>query len=269
MSNANLKRRPPAFQSFPTEILFQVLSHLDIPDLLALSRTSHQLRTLTFDPILHISRLKYASITLNAYMPFRPPLAYLLLRRIYITRTTLAARQLGRNLVRIQLARKLDPARRITREALVTRGVLPRECLGKGSLALVEVRKKLGWDMVRVQLGRKLKERPSAEALVRKGVLPEECFNGRVAPALVGVKRRVERERVKDVLRGWIEDWKRRGVEREVEQKMDVRRLARRIAAREREVGEANGKRRREEPARAKVLGLRRFWEKVAREGVS
>lgn len=122
--------------------------------------------------------------------------------------------------------------------------------------------------MARVQLGRKLRDRPSAETLVRKGVLPEECFRGRVAPALVGVKRRIERERVKDVLRGWVDEWRRRGGEREVEQKMDVRRLARRFAARERNGGEMNGK-RREEPPRAKVLGLRKFWEKVAREGGS
>ena len=154
----------------------------------------------------------------------------------------------------------------MSREVLVTRGVLPRECLGEGSRALVEVRKKLGWDMVRVQLGRKLRERPSAETLVRKGVLPEECFGGRVAPGLVSVKRRVERERVKDILRGWVEEWRRRGGERQVEQKVDVRRLARRFAAREREGGVVSGKKRMEEPARAKVLGLRRFWEKVARD---
>jgi len=123
--------------------------------------------------------------------------------------------------------------------------------------------------MVRVQLGRKLRERPSAETLVMKGVLPEECFVGRVAPGLVGVKRRVERERVKDVLRGWVKEWSRRGGEREVEQNMGVRRLARRFTAREGEGGQTGWKKRREEPARAKVLGLRQFWETVAKDAGS
>ncbi|KAG9240212.1 hypothetical protein BJ878DRAFT_311684 [Calycina marina] len=253
--------------NLPTELLLQILSNLDIPDLLALSRTSHELRTLTFDPILHLARLRYASLSLNAYIPIRPPLTYLLLRRIYVTRTTLAARQLGRNLVRIQLSRRLDPARRLSREALVARGVLPRECLGDGSPALLEVRKRLGWDMLRVQLGRKLKQRPSAETLVRQGVLPEECFSGRVAPALIGVKKRVERERVKDILRGWVDGWRKRGGERQVEQKMDVRRLAIRFTAKEMEELRGGSRKLREEPTRAKVLGLRRFWEKVGRDG--
>jgi len=61
--------------------------------------------------------------------------------------------------------------------------------------------------------------RPSAEELVARAVLPEECvpswwFRGgqlpkrngpAVAPSLVEKKRAVERERVKDQLRGWLE----------------------------------------------------------------
>lgn len=104
-----------------------------------------------------------------------------------------------------------------------------------------------------------------------------------MAPSLVEAKRRIEKERVKDVLRHWVEEWRRKGWEsREevgMEQKPDVRRIARRFARsgnpiggaeRERESrwGRCAGENKREMPTRAKVLGLRRFWEKVGREGV-
>ena len=133
--------------------------------------------------------------------------------------------------------------------------------------------------MISIKLNRQLLKRPSAEELVEWGVLPKECYGygGRgLAPSLVETKRRVERERVKDVLRGWVEEWRRRGSEKRVggegEEKMDVRRMARRFAREEgRGEGQRWGKRVvvKEAPARAKVLGLRRFWEKVGREGVA
>lgn len=99
-----------------------------------------------------------------------------------------------------------------------------------------------------------------------------------LAPSLVETKRRIERERVKDVLRSWIEEWRRRGSDfRDTEaenQRPDVRRIARKFAKDSR-VGEREkesrwgraAKKERELPTRAKVLGLRRFWESVAREG--
>lgn len=83
---------------------------------------------------------------------------------------------------------------------------------------------------------------------------------------------------MKDVLRGWIEDWRRRGSgSREGEdenQKPDVRRIARKFT-RDGKPGEGDresrwgraAKRERELPTRAKVLSLRRFWEKVGGEG--
>jgi len=216
----------------PDELLLHVLSYLDIPDLLSISRTSHHLRLLSLDPLLHIHRLHRASFTLERYIPVRPSLAELMAHRIYITRTTLAARNLGRNLIKIKL-------------------------------------------------NKQLLKRPSAEELVELGVLPRECYSrgrdgGWLAPSLVETKRRVERERVKDVLRHWVEEWRRKGSESvrdgEVEQKPDVRRIARRFA-RERDGKDLPKWGRRidvkEAPTRAKVLGLRRFWEKVGREGVS
>lgn len=118
---------------------------------------------------------------------------------------------------------------------------------------------------------------------MEKGVLPSECYSmgkvGYLAPSLVETKRKIEKERVKDVLRHWVEEWRRRGWEsrEEVgsEQKPDVRRIARRFGnanrgdvERQSRWGRAAGENRREMPTRAKVLGLRRFWEKIGREGV-
>lgn len=219
-----------SLSSLPLELLLHTLSFLDIPDLLSVSRTSHLLRHLCLDPLLHSFRLHRASFTLERYIPQRPSLAELMAHRIYITRTTLAARNLGRNLIKIKLNHKL--------------------------LA-----------------------RPSVESLVTKGVLPAECYRKgggvNISPALVEVKRRVEKERVKDLLRGWVEEWRRRGehAREEEMQKTDVRRMAklfgRDIAREGREQsrwGPGAGK-RREAPTRAKVLGLRRFWERVGKEG--
>ncbi|KAG4412666.1 hypothetical protein IFR04_014207 [Cadophora malorum] len=232
---------PPNLPTLPSELLLHILSFLDIPDLLTLTRTSHPLRSLSLDPLLHIARLHRASISLSHSLPLRPSLADLMAHRIYITRTTLAARSLGRNLIKIKL-------------------------------------------------NRQLLKRPSAEELVQLGVLPRECWGRKgggmaLAPALVETKRRVERERVKDTLRHWVEEWRRRGSEvveaRGVEElgggKPDVRRMARRFG-RDREMRDirenregarwgAQRRERREAPTRAKVLGLRRFWERVGREG--
>lgn len=218
-----------SLSTLPPELLLLILNNLDIPDLLPLSRTSHALRTLSLDPLLHLLRLRRVSFTLETYIPSRPPLTFLLANRIYITRTTLAARSLGR-------------------------------------------------DFIKIRLNKKLRERESAERLVERGVLPEECWSGGLAPSLVETKRKIERERVKDVLRHWVEEWRRRGWENREDaeeggQKTDVRRMARRFARvkESRETprwGREAVREKKEMPTRAKVLGLRRFWEKVGREGV-
>jgi hypothetical protein len=235
METSNLQTilTPPySLSNLPSELLLHILSFLDIPDLLTLSRTSHLIRQLCLDPLLHSLRLHRASFTIERSLPLRPPLAELMAHRIYITRTTLAARNLGRNLIKIKL-------------------------------------------------NRQLLRRPSAEHLVELGVLPAECFRhgrgGGLAPGLVETKRKVEKERVKDLLRGWVEDWRKRGDEslrgNADEEKPDVRRIAKRFAR------EGSGSMRelpiwgrrvdvKEAPTRAKVLGLRRFWEKVGRDGM-
>ncbi|PMD30981.1 hypothetical protein L207DRAFT_519664 [Hyaloscypha variabilis F] len=259
----------------PPELLMHILTYLDIPDLLALSRTSHQLRHLTLDPLLHSARLHRASAILAHDIPLRPSLVDLIRDQIYVTRTTMAARLLGRRLIGIMLNRKLG--RRPGVEELVERGVLAGECFGKGGMApgLVETKRKVERRLIGIRLNRKLGGRPSVEELVEWGVLPGECYvrGGKgvgMAPSLVGTKRRVERERVRDFLRGWVEEWRRKGCEinEREEERVEVRRLARRFVDTKKEAPRW-GRRveTREAPARAKVLGLRRFWEKVGSEG--
>jgi F-box-like len=217
----------------PPELLLHILTYLDIPDLLPLSRTSHHFRHLTLDPLLHSFRLRAAALNLAHDIPLRPRLAELMNRSIYVTRTTMVARNLGRKLVGIKLNRKLGT-------------------------------------------------RPGVEELVGWGVLPGECYiNGGkgglgrgLAPGLVEVKRKVERERVRDFLRGWVEEWRRKGSEiRKGEaERVEVRWMARRFAEDNKGQEQSRWGRRvevREAPTRAKVLGLRRFWEKVGREGVA
>lgn len=108
-------------------------------------------------------------------------------------------------------------------------------------------------------------------------MLPGECLQGRIAPSLISTRRRIEKERVKDILRHWIEEWGKKGEkassDRNVtENRPDVRILARRFA-RENHGREAprwgRGVEHKEMPTRAKVLGLRRFWEKVGKDGVA
>ncbi|KAK4214144.1 hypothetical protein QBC37DRAFT_284507 [Rhypophila decipiens] len=148
----------------PTEVLLHILGYLDVSDLLATSRTSHLLRTLSVAPILHHLRLRRTREILPPMLasPSRPSLADLIRRSIFMTHTTVVSRKLARNLVSIRLSRRL--AARPSAEVLVERCVLPPECLpGKG---------------------------------IDGG--------GMVAPALVARKRAIERERVKDGLRRWI-----------------------------------------------------------------
>ncbi|CCU75406.1 hypothetical protein BGHDH14_bgh04914 [Blumeria hordei DH14] len=116
-----------SLESLPSEILLQILSYLDIPDLLSISRTMHLLRSLTHDPLLHSHRLQRASLNLSRAIPTRPPLTELMARRVYITRNTRAALSLGRKFIMIKLNRQLG--RRPNIQRLVELGVMPEEFL--------------------------------------------------------------------------------------------------------------------------------------------
>ena len=146
------------------------------------------------------------------------------------------------------------------------------------------------------------------EDLIGRGVLPRECFlfvagrgvarvdgmsrsgvhrtdggvgtwrAGYVAPGLVGKRRGLERERVKDRIRAWIEsrgrvEVERRVLEREKEGEKSVRTLVKRFTkSGVREEGKwgkpalVRREKARTEPTRAHVLELRRFWEALGRQ---
>ncbi|POS70136.1 F-box domain-containing protein [Diaporthe helianthi] len=135
----------------PNEVLLYVLSFLDVSDLLAISRTSHQLRSLALAPIVHRLRLRHAREVLPPLLtsPSRPTLTELIQRSIFLTKTTVVSRRLGRSLTAIRLSRRL--AARPEPEALVARSVLPPECVPFGSVApgLVAKRRAVEREQVR------------------------------------------------------------------------------------------------------------------------
>lgn len=95
-----------------------------------------------------------------------------------------------------------SPARP-TRSDLVARSIVqPRTSA---------VSRRLARSLTCIRLSRRLAARPSAQALVERAVLPRECVPGlagvHVAPGLVARRRAVERERVRDGLRGFVGAW--------------------------------------------------------------
>jgi len=116
-------------------------------------QTSHRLRDLSLAPILHAYRLRRTRAILPAMLwsPFRPSLADLIRRSIFLTRTTVVSRKLSRSLVCIHLSRRL--AARPSAEALVARSVLPPECVTtkKTAVAPALVAKKRAVEMERVK----------------------------------------------------------------------------------------------------------------------
>ncbi|KAI9850529.1 MAG: hypothetical protein M1838_005538 [Thelocarpon superellum] len=257
----------PSLLALCDELLLHIFAFLDVPELLNSSRTCHRLRHISLDPILHQHRLHHASQCLSHQLDRRRSLSSLLppTSTIYLSRTHSAARALSRSLIAIRLNRSLS-------------------------------------------------HRPSASSLVTSNILPSECcrhdaatgeviYGGGVAPLLVGARRSVERERVKDRLRGSVGARKGREVAekrgwisaagssgaREERERPNVRNMAARFARRARvATSEASGReagssrwgravaaakerekaRALEAPTRAKVLGLRRFWESVGRASV-
>jgi F-box-like/RPEL repeat len=199
------------FASLPPEIILQIFAFLAVPDLLSLSRTSHNLRTLAVDPVLHAQRLHSASQTLAHYLPLRPSLDSIRPPNsfIYLTRTHLIARSISRSLITIRLSRKLS--QRPDSMELVGRGILPKECTSYSSPvspALISAHRSILRERLKNGLRRKLQRRPSAASLVELNILPEECARrggNAVAPGLVERRRRVIREGLKDGLRVWVE----------------------------------------------------------------
>ncbi|KAI9712734.1 MAG: hypothetical protein M1820_001356 [Bogoriella megaspora] len=217
------------------ELILYIFKYLDVPDLLAASRTSHRLRSLSTDPILHNHRRRTASLLLSAHLPFRPPLSALLppTSTIYLTTTHVAARTLSRALVAIKLNRCLS--RRPSAASLIDKGVLPRECYAKAG----------------------------------RGAMEGEVGLLGVGWGIVEARRKVEKERVKDGLRVWIGRMAGRIQSGGVQSGgcgvwgmvWRFSRGERGRSGRERDDGARMDS---VEPGRSRVGGLRRFWEGMA-----
>lgn len=137
----------------------------------------------------------------------------------------------------------------------------------------------LSRQLVSIRLKQSLLRRPSATSLVKVNILPIECcrrssstgevvWGEGVSPGLVEAKRRIERERVKDGLRAWLERKAAQVHERGEGERRSVRGLIRLFTARKNatENREKRGpaKRPSSEPTRAHVHHMRRFWESKA-----
>ncbi|KAK2594196.1 hypothetical protein QQS21_008085 [Conoideocrella luteorostrata] len=124
-----LVRSTGSLDSLPNEVLLHVLGFLDVSDLLATSRTSHLLRSLSLAPILHHYRLRRTRQVLPPLLtsPGRPTVADLIARSIFLTQTSVVSRRLAWSLNSIRLSKRL--AARPSAKALVERCVLPKECV--------------------------------------------------------------------------------------------------------------------------------------------
>ncbi|KAI9847504.1 MAG: hypothetical protein M1837_002405 [Sclerophora amabilis] len=254
MAGAIKHKQPLSLLDLCDELLLHVFTFLDVPELLNTSRTCHPLRTISLDPLLHRSRLHEASQRLSLSLSLRPSFSSLRppISTIYLSRTHLAARFISRRLISHRLNRSLS--RRPSASDLVDYNILPAECCAHNRAT---------------------------------GEVMWGC--GGVAPGLVDARRKFERERVKDRLRGWLlgqqggkqrglcvaeeRGWVRSREAEDAERRPDVRSLAQRFARRAKtggiEKAGAGGNGGERHPTRAYVSRLKRFWERVGREGGS
>ncbi|GAB7337981.1 hypothetical protein MBLNU457_4356t2 [Dothideomycetes sp. NU457] len=214
--------------TLPDEILLQILWYLDLPELLTMTRTSHHLRSLALDPLLHLRRLRYSSRSLARSLPHRPQLQTLQppSSAIYLTRTHLAARRLHWSLVCIRLNRSLS--RRPNLRTLVNANIVPAECCRR--------------------------DRASGDIVVatdRRGLVVER-------------KRRVERELVKEGLRVWLER-KAGEILKRRKDGVGVGVLVWRFSKRGKSAEVREEKKVGECLEKGRVSGLKRFWEGLSR----
>lgn len=116
-------------------------------------------------------------------------------------------------------------------------------------------------------MNKRLSQRLSAEELVLRNILPREYVHGLIAPILVSTRKKIEIERVKDILRSLVDKWSKaaQGKKGSHESEISVCHLIRRFG----KIGHSDSTRGRkvECPPRAKVYGLRKFWESVGKVG--
>lgn len=287
------------FVNLPDEILHHVLSFLAVPDLLSCSRTCHHLRMLANDPVLHQERLQWASHNLERELKRRttrsaisPPNAW-----IWLSKTNILSRAISRSLIKIRLSHSME--HRPSTDYLVAKAILPH-CATTVSPALVQSQQAIAKHKLKHALSRRLERRPSITSLASMNILPEEYAKKTVCPALIETRRKVIKESLKDGLREWVQSCgliaqQKKALELDEHEKMTVKALVRKITARKlaMEMEEQTDRRslqrknrqarwgkaleiqklkeisRREElrgcahPTRARVLGLKRFWEQT------
>lgn len=279
----------------PSEVLLTILAYLDVHELHQLSLTSPDLRRLACDPLLHLQRLHDVPRSLIRQLSHRPsrrdiapPNAY-----IWLSRTNVLSRSISKSLVKIRVNHALSQRPQAT--DLVQRGVLP-STYSVMSPRLMATSLDVQRRKVRDTVGRKLEKRPSVKSLVERHILPEECSRpGTVSPVLVEARRRIMRERLKDGLRRWVEgravaaQRERSDSQSSAVEGVSVRALVKRLQARRERAdmdehyqhldsvtlekkraqrawgaeAEKERDRARNQPTRAHVLGLKRFWEGV------
>lgn len=299
MAALSLAPNTYSMNDLPDEVLLQILSYLAVDDLLQCSRTSHLLRCLAADPVLHHNRLLCASANLQLALSRRrtkasisPPRAWIML-----SKTNVMSRSICRSLIRIRLCHSLE--RRPSTNDLVARAIIPAY-LPHVSPLIVQSQQAIHKNRLKDGLCRKLERRPSVHSLVSMNILPEECV--KISAGLVATRRRVIKESLKDGLRAWVETrglkaQHRRALELDDTERQTVKALVRRLTARklaeeletqsdaismekkraQARWGQALEQQRLKDqrrafsqgtcthPTRAHVSGLKRFWEGVIR----
>jgi hypothetical protein len=229
-----------SLDSLPPEVLLRVLSFLEVPDLLQMSRTSHALREIACDPLLHLERLHHASYTVSILLARRPSKASISPPNswIWLSKTNVLSRQISKSLIRIRLSHNLE--HRPSPFDLVQRAILPSVCTTYSSHVspvLIQSQQAIQKHRLKDGLGKKLERRPSMGSLVSLNILPEECARHNVSPAIIATRRKVIRESLKDGLRAWVEGrglqaQKRKADEMDASERITVKSLVRRFAAR-------------------------------------
>lgn len=189
-----------------------------------MDQVSHHFRSVAFDRLLHAQRKRAASFALSSFLLHRP---------------------------RLQALQPPVSSIYLTRTHVAAR--------------------RLGFSLALVSLNRSLSRRPPLSTLVTRNVVPKDCCrrdpSGEmhiVTGGIVERKRKVEKEKVKEGLRVWLE--RKAGV---INRRKDagvgilVWRFSKRAKASAQDLGKqsrnAPGKWERPEAGRVKVL--RHFWE--------
>ncbi|KAK9900646.1 hypothetical protein P389DRAFT_177380 [Cystobasidium minutum MCA 4210] len=158
------------FQQLSSEVLQQVLSYLDVSDLLHVSQTCQAFRVLATDPIIHARRLKAARPALLSALDARPARGELLARR-----TPLVSLYPNRPTMYIN---------------------------GAAQAAQIQAYMSLSRLLTSHKLRRAIESRASLRSLSQSGMVDLELeMKGRLSPSLVPATRALKKAQKTDALR--------------------------------------------------------------------